>query len=306
MKRLPIVVIQGGLGNQLFQWFYAHSISQESQFSLFLNIPNGPVAPIVYPLGLDPLISNCPHYKEIQKESRNPLRNDLLPRIFDFLWNIPPLSGTLHTLGYFREDPRPTKRAHQIPPKRILYANGYFQKWKYAESQRGAINAEMMPILEETLKYLKSRFDLEQPYTVLHIRRGDYRTDQNPETVIGWLSDKYFIDWTRQHPSGRIILLAEHRSEVEELISAIEPFLVLDNKTTTAWETLAVMSSASVFLGSNSTLSWWGAWTANMNGATTYLPSAWDFLGQFTPSDFLFPGCHAETPIWETTWHGTI
>ena len=300
MRHPPIVAIQGGLGNQLFQWFFAHRISEDSQFSLFPKIPTRPVAQIVYDLGLDPLISRCSHCKELQTDSRNPMKNGLIPRLFDYLWNVPALSEFLHAFGYFHEDPRASTRAHRSPPRRIRYANGYFQKWRYIESQREIVSSELMPILEKTFEDLKSRFDFDKPYSVLHVRRGDYRTDQNPETMIGSLSDEYFIEWARQFPSDRIVLLAEHRVEVEDLVSTIKPFLVLDNTSTTALETLAIMSSASFLLGSNSSLSWWGAWTSFINGGTVYLPSHWDEVGRFNSSDFHFPGCYTQPSFWET------
>jgi hypothetical protein len=299
MKRSPVVAVQGGLGNQLFQWFYAHSISQGSRFSLYPKIPTGPVAQVVYELGLGPLISTCAHCTELQMNSRKPLRNLLLPRIFDYLWSIPALTRILRIFGYFRENPRSKTRAHQVPPKRVRYANGYFQNWKYAESQRNIIISELIPILDKTFEAIKSRFDLDQAYTVIHVRRGDYRTDQNPETMIGSLSDEYFIDWNKQYPSDRLVLLVENRTDVEKLIGVIHPFLILDNTLTNAWETLAIMSSSQTILGSNSTLSWWGAWIAREKGAMTFLPSDWDVMGRFNPADFLFPGCHARTPIWE-------
>ena len=42
MKYPPIVAIQGGLGNQLFQWFYAHEILAGRNFSLYAKYPEGP------------------------------------------------------------------------------------------------------------------------------------------------------------------------------------------------------------------------------------------------------------------------
>jgi hypothetical protein len=180
-----------------------------------------------------------------------------------------------------------------------VYANGYFQKWKFAEAQREAIRQELLPELSDIHADLCQKYDLDQPYVVMHVRRGDYRIDQDPKTMIGTLDDEYFIKWVSDHPSDRVVLLTEHRGDVEELISAIRPMLVLDQALSDVWQTLAVMSSSAVFLGSNSSLSWWGAWTAHMNGATTYLPSQWDVMKRFDPSDFLFPSCHVFEAVWE-------
>ena len=56
----PIIALNGGLGNQLFQWFFAHTVSadqsfrvdplfRENEISLGVNGPN-----------LEDLISRCP------------------------------------------------------------------------------------------------------------------------------------------------------------------------------------------------------------------------------------------------------
>jgi len=294
MNKLPIVTIQGGLGNQLFQWFFAHEILESSEFRLYLNIPVGPVAQIVYDLGLTPLFNRCEHYKDLVKGDRN-----LIPRIFDRLWTITFLTPALRLLGYYRENPQPGTRAHKTSPRNVIYANGYFQNWKYAEQQKETIRKELFPILESYYIDVSSRFDLSEPYTVIHVRRGDYRTDQNPETRIGSLDDAFFVEWAKDHPSDRLVLLAEHRRDVEELILQINPSLVLDNTSTSAWETLAIMSFANEILGSNSTLSWWGAWVASQKGAKAFLPSAWDVNGRFNPDDFIFPMCNSIRPVWE-------
>ena len=294
MNKLPIVTIQGGLGNQLFQWFFAHEIRESSEFRLYRNIPVGPAAQIVYEFGLTPIFPSCAHYKAIETDNRN-----LLPRIFDRLWTITILRPALSFLGYNREDPRSGIKAHKAGSRKIIYANGYFQNWQYAENQRETIQRELVPILEEKYTDLCRRFDLLEPYTAIHVRRGDYRADQNPQTRIGSLADKYFIDWALENSSKRLILLAEHKSDVKELISILKPFLVLDNQSTTAWEALAILSHASSLLGSNSTLSWWGAWVANARGGNVFLPAEWDVMGRFNPKDFHFPTCRFVSSQWE-------
>jgi hypothetical protein len=301
MKRRPIVAIQGGLGNQLFQWFFAHELLESSEFSIWAKFQTRNSSNTVRALGLYPLGLNCTHYKIIAESDSDIFRFNLILRGLDYLWNFKPLSGLLSFLGYFREDPRQGTRRHLDKPKRIFYANGYFQNWKFAENQKNQIRSELLPALSLIQAEVKQRFDLNSPYSVIHVRRGDYRSDQNPETMIGSLADEYFIQWVREHSPHRIILLAEDCEEVADLVSLIKPDLILDAKTTTAWETLAIMSYASAFLGSNSSLSWWGAWVASMNGATTYLPSNWDVLGRFNTSDFLFPACHSVKSIWEQT-----
>ena len=300
MIHTPIVAIQGGLGNQLFQWFYAHGIPNTPEFALYAKYPEGPSTNVKREFGLAALIANCTHCRGLYEETARPTKVNLIPQILDHLWGTALLSRPLQSLGYFQGDVQRNANANGSRPKRPIYVNGYFQKWQYAKNHQRWIHSELLPVLRTLHSELSKRFDLSQPYTVIHVRRGDYRADQNPLAWIGCLADEYFIQWAKEHPSNRFVLLTEHQSEVEDLVSAIQPALVLDNASTTPWETLAIMSSATTFLGSNSSLSWWGAWTASINGASTFLPSKWDVMGRFNPADFLFPECTPCTPVWES------
>ena len=300
MKYPPIVAIQGGLGNQLFQWFYAHEILAGRNFSLYAKYPEGPSVNVIRKFGLAPMIERCNHWGKFYEETVHLSKQNLLPKIFDRLWRIPFFFHLLQTIGFFQGDAKINIRVNWARLNHAFYVNGYFQKWNYAQNQHQWVHAELLPVLRTLYLKLSKEFDLSQPYTAIHVRRGDYRLDQVSDTRIGCLDDEYFIQWAREHPSSRIILLAEDKTEIENLVSSIKPALVLDNNSTTPWETLAIMSAASMFLGSNSSLSWWGAWTASINGASTFLPSKWDVMGRFNSSDFLFPECEPFAPVWES------
>lgn len=300
MKRVPIVAIQGGLGNQLFQWFYAHGILDTPGFNIFTKYPEGSSINLMRGFGLAPVAENCSHCGLIFHESVGVTRANLFPQILDRVWRIGILSRSLKSLGYFQGDAEESAKVNKSRGKRLIYVNGYFQKWNFAKRQQHWIDSELLPVLRNLHSELSKKFDLSDPYTVIHVRRGDYRVDKNPLAWIGCLADEYFIQWAMEQPSSRIVLLTEHKEEVEDLVSALKPILVLDNTSTTPWETLAIMSRATTFFGSNSSLSWWGAWVASINGASTFLPSKWDIKGQFDPADFLFPECNTSTPIWES------
>ena len=250
--------------------------------------------------GLVPLVQNCSHCGMIFHESDGVTRANLFPQILDRVWRVGFISRFLQSLGYFKGDAEKNAKINKSRQKRLIYVNGYFQKWNFAKQQQHWIDSELLPVLRNLESELSKKFDLSDPYTVIHVRRGDYRVDKNPQAWIGCLADEYFIQWAREHPSSRTVLLTENKEEVENLVSAIKPILVLDNTSTTPWETLAIMSRATYFIGSNSSLSWWGAWVASINGASTYLPSNWDIKGQFDPEDFLFPDCNPRTPVWES------
>lgn len=300
MKRVPIVAVQGGLGNQLFQWFYAHGLLNTPNFNLYTKYPKGASVNLMREFGLAPLVENCSHISRIFEEPDRPTKVDLIPQVLDRIWRVKMLARPLRALGFFQGDFATSSKMQKSRPGRIIYVNGYFQNWIFPNKQQQWVEAELLPVLKDLSSELSKKHGLSGSYTVIHVRRGDYRPDNNPLAWMGCLADEFFIRCAKEHSSNRIILLAEHREEVQELVAALQPHLVLDSKSTTPWETLAIMSLATTFIGSNSSLSWWGAWVASISGASTYLPSRWDVKGLFNSADFLFPKCNPYSPIWES------
>lgn len=300
MRNVPIVAIQGGLGNQLFQWFYAHDIIESSDFRVYPIFPPAPKINPVRELEVNPLIARCKHMKGFVKPEGIDWGRSLIPKVFDRLWRFTQLAFPLHSLGYYREDPRSDTRSHTQPPSKVRYAAGYFLDWRIPNHQLKAVKSELLPVLGQVFDTLIHKFALESPYSVIHVRQWGSGLDQDPRTTMGTLSDEFYLQWIRDHPSERLIILTEKRSQIEELITLVQPVLVLDQSSTNAWETLAIMSRAKFILGSNSSLSWWGVWTAHLLGAQSFFPAEFDStVGRFEISNFLFPLCNAVKPIWK-------
>jgi hypothetical protein len=300
-ERIPLIALQGGLGNQLFQWFYAHSVLESKEFRLLPIFPAEHKVNPARKMEVDSLILGCKHMQNVVESRRIFASRSFLPMVFSYLWRFSFLSPLLHSLGYFREDPRSDTRSHANPPNKIKFAEGYFLNWKHPLSQLDVVSLELLPVLSKVFESLIPKFGLNLPYNVIHVRNWIAQVGQDPRTTMGTLSQDYYVQWLRDHPSDRLIILTENRSEIEDLISATQPFLVLDQSTTNAWETLAIMSQAEFILGSNSTLSWWGVWTASLFGGKCYLPAEFDETpNRFTNSNFLFPSCNSVSPIWKT------
>ena len=81
--------------------------------------------------------------------------------------------------------------------------------------------------------------------------------------------------------------------------------MILSDTEASPLQTLALMSNAQFFVGSNSSLSWWGAYLATKSGNPCILPEKWSQWGnyensrlkneliQFFPSTWMLSG-HSE------------
>ena len=295
----PTIVVQGGLGNQLFQWSFAHSISGNKRF--FIDPLYNFSEILARNFELEEAFRSCNHIKKDKFGKFSVSRAKIIFRFLDRMWEFRFMRLIVEILGYFREDPRIDQEQSSKMPRRILYAKGYFQRQKDVENVFDAVQKEIIPLLDKKLSSVKKKFDLDSQYSVVHVRRGDYVADKFTPIIIGTLSDEYFIRWIKKNNSRKLILLTENREDVVDLLSEIDPFLILDKSDTTPWETLAIMYGASQLLGSNSSLSWWGARLCSVNSGEVWLPSQWSYWKNIEVAEYHFPNCHIAEAYWSET-----
>lgn len=297
--RSPIIALNGGLGNQLFQWFFAHTLDSGKKFRidcLFESIDSE--------LGqreyrLEELAHRCSHINRDRKGVSKLSKFERLWHLANRLWLVPRFRFLLSKAGYFRECPNSEVAQSLSMPDPMRYAFGFFQNAEIIEQAHSAIEIELIPIIKSNLKELKDKFDLQVPYTVIHIRR--YITKGFKLTPIHFcnLSSDYFIDWATQNAGKRIILLTESADQVGEIINSLKPALVLDASNSSPWDVLAIMAGAEKCLGSNSSLSWWGAKLCSIFGGQAWLPSNWSYWDNVESSVFHFKGSNLVDSVWD-------
>lgn len=296
----PIIALNGGLGNQLFQWFFAHTVSadqsfrvdplfRENEISLGVNGPN-----------LEDLISRCPH---IEKNSAG-LVKEATPKkllhLANHLWHrLHILHPLLTWLGYYRENPNSSVPQSPYIPIPMRYAYGYFQNGKVIEQMLDQVKVELVPIVAANLQVLRDKFELDTPYTVIHVRRYPTKGFKLSPIQFCNLDSSFFVDWAEKNSGEKIILLAEFEDQVVDIVQTLSPKLVLDSSKTSAWDVLAIMAGAEKCLGSNSSLSWWGARLCSIFGGETWLPANWSYWNNVDTKAFHFPGCKLTNSKWD-------
>lgn len=293
----PIIAIQGGLGNQLSQWSFAHSISGTQLFRI--DPLKGLSSTEQREFELLPVLKNCEHAKRNIKGNLITPRISFFFHVLDRLWQHKSLRTLTEKFGYIREDPRLDQEQSAKFPKTIRYARGYFQKQQNVEKILEVVKCELIPIVERILPKMEEKFGLSTQYSVIHVRRGDYEAAEFSPIIIGTLSDEYFIKGIPKLNPSTLVVLTEDRRDVIDLIEVLSPNLVLDKRDTSPWETLAIMYGAKDFLGSNSSLSWWGARLCAIRGGRVWLPAEWSFWKNIDPVDYHFPSCNIADVYWK-------
>jgi hypothetical protein len=285
------IVVNGGLGNQLFQYAYAHRFA-DSLGSIKIFRDAAPRDD--RPFELDLLLNFCDH-SSIEGTSGDEFmryrfgiikllsRNDL-----NFL--IPKAQSLLRT----NLELTPFSFTHSLKSdlKRRISA-GYFQHWEYVESVWPVIGLEIINAFEK-IDLKPEIVELVANSIILHVRQGDLN---NAKSTMGILSGKYYeriiSDIRNQKILEDLIVVTDDVAGAIRVTKELQPRLILGPKDLTAWQTLKLMSQSKNLVIANSTLSWWGGFISFKSGGSVYMPDPW-FLNWHEPvgSAFYFPGCH--------------
>ena len=273
-KKSPQIHFMGGLGNQLFQFAFAHEVFSKKKerlnFSTFKNLVED------RPFELQSLLQNCSHIDSEGKIIRRfPLMRSLALRIMKFsFWrkkfhqNFPIIFGT--ELNPFTD----RKKIHLSSKVRTHI--GYFQNWNLVEKTFDLFRYELDKALENI-----SLIDLDQidfkNVVVIHIRRGDYL---NPSNSFGILTPEYYLKALELIPgyeNKSKIIVTDDPIHIKDIESKLNPNLILGPDQLSAWQTLKLISMSKYFILANSTLSWWGAYLAKSydSNAVCIVPSPW-------------------------------
>ena len=285
MNRKRIVVLSGGLGNQLFQFCFAHilAVNHSRTISVYSPKPKNLARDFV----LDSLCDNCSHIENVILERSWTI--DFAFRCRDFVHHR--FEYLFHRIAdkylYVESD----AYAHNQSSLTQKLYSGYFQNWRFAQEGLPFFHSELARTLSDRPTPLTFQ-PKNEPYGVVHFRRGDLL---NYSDTMGVLKDEYFfkaIDMAFDDLKAKIKVIV--LTDDKEL--GARTFLHLADEVfgpdqVDEWQGLSIMSQASFVITSNSTFSWWGALLASKNGGTAYVPSPW--FSNWTPnpgSAFEYPG----------------
>ena len=254
-----VVKLQGGLGNQLFQWAIGKNISCKYNVPLYLdtgfyksNIPS--VTKREFSLNKFPL-----------------LKYELTDNMVD--------DGNQFLI--FSEQPFFTNINYN--PSYNYYLDGYFQSEKYFIESSNFIIDELSPTIDN-LNKLRDKYPIYKNNISIHIRRTDYITSNgfHPVQSIEYYKsaieiisdyDNIFvfsddINWCRENLKFDNMIFIHGNDDVEDI-----------------W----LMSLCNHNVIANSSFSWWGAWLNKNKNKKVIAPSNWFGPDVNKNIDYLIP-----------------
>ena len=269
--------LQGGLGNQMFQYAIARALSEHYQSTFLLdrswfNAPQTETTPRPYQLEFLRIQALAQSKVDFPRKPNRLMRvlQKLLPfgpivyyqkNAFEFDAGLLNLSG----LG-----------------QRNLFLFGYWQAFPYIESIRLILQQEFktkQPISDHYQSYLESIRASES--VMLHIRRGDYVNSPSAAKFHGALDLNYYQQAIEElllnKPNAHFFIFSDDLPWAKEALPKDLQITFVENglQADAAAQELQLMYACKHHIIANSSLSWWGAWLKEDCGGFVFTPNRW-------------------------------
>ena len=264
-----IVKLNGGLGNQLFQYSLGRKLSLKNNDVFKLDLSDFTADnPRSYSLGEFNIIENFASDEDINKIKKSGVwklvdklkpyckRSAIKYKGYDFDPNILKLSGN-------------------------FYLDGYWQSEKYFQDIKNIIRKEVTLKNPIENKYADLISQIKNTNSVsIHIRRGDYITNKKFSKVYNLLDEKYYqkaVKFIAEKISDpHFFIFSDNINWVKQNLNIpyLKTFVSGDNETKD-YEELILMSLCQHNIIANSSFSWWGAWLNKNADKIVISPDKW-------------------------------
>jgi len=276
-----ICTLNGGLGNQLFQYALGRRLSWERSIPLRFDLKflQSPKSYRNYQLDLFQ-VEGRP-VSEQEKE-----RFDGLP-VFRKLRSI-----YQEWQPYYRQ--KNVQERHLGFDQNILSVSknvclrGYWQSEKYFKPIANIIRAEIQPKANWSRENLEVLAHMQTGVAVsVHFRRGDYLS----KIAFGVLPKEYYEEAgdviRKKHPQAHFFVFSDDIEWVRENIDLQAPTTYVSHNTgqDSYWD-MILISKCQHHIIANSTFSWWGAWLNPKKDKIVLAPKSW-FVKKFSNPDLL-------------------
>lgn len=270
------IKLQGGLGNQLFQYATAlalahqHDTSVAFDLSFFQNLKhNTAVTPRVFELGAFGLI---------------PVQPPLADRLAYGLIKIP-LNRTVQQLvrhwysvtdyreQSFRYDPAIMNSTSQH-----THLSGYFQSELYFKCIERVVRSKLN--FKEKAKDKVAATIRATNSVSLHIRRGDYANNPTTHNYHGLCSLDYYeraaAYLAQRIGDSHFFVFSDDLAWARKHLVLPWPVTFVENcMVTEAYKDMQLMSLCRHHIVANSSFSWWGAWLNTSQNKIVVCPKRW-------------------------------
>jgi hypothetical protein len=271
-ERVVIVRISGGLGNQMFQYAVAKSLSKNKKDIFKLDVSFYPKQTLRnYELNIFYIEEN------IATDEENTLLRGREGLYYKILKKLKfPLK---HPDTVIREK-LDLNIENKLPhSQENIYLDGVWQNETYFANIRDELIHDFTPkirLSKNAKNYMK---DIKGKNSIsLHVRRGDYVANNHTNSFHGVCDIEYYknsIEYICNNVQSPIFyIFSDDIKWCEENFSFLKDKIYV-NKTKNAIEDLELMKNCHHNIIANSSFSWWGAWLNNFEKKIVITPKIW-------------------------------
>jgi len=272
-----LIQIQGGIGNQLFQYATGLSVAKYYETNLIINrtwFNNIPEGSTPRELLLEKLNIHDTHVIYQNTPSQH---NRIKQLVFNFI-GIGPLN--FHEKSSFSYD-EDIFNLH-LNKKSDLHLFGYWQSFKYFLNDRNMLKNQLFFWHKKLSDIEKKYWELIlSPFSVsVHIRRGDYVHSKSAAKIHGALSLEFYDNAIKKIinliPNAHFFIFSDDINWCKSNLKG-PYFTFIENGANNQSELsdLFLMSECRHQIISNSSFSWWAAWLNHNPKKIVIAPDQW-------------------------------
>ena len=273
--------IEGGLGNQLFQYAFGTQLAYRNNTELVLDLSSYASKPAHgymldrFSIGFRELRSD--EWKRIPGRYREGKRSLLQALVF-----------TGKELTRVRERPFGFSEKYMSAPD-DSYLVGYWQSERFFRDVTTKIREQFRPTVSMSSETLRIRDRMLNSSSIaIHLRRGDYITTQ-PMAARNLSLDYYrecVVSQLARRPESEVYVFS---NDIPWCLANLDlpcrVHFVEHTNNATAHEDLCLMTAAECLVIANSTFSWWGAYLSERQDKTIFTPKSWYHPGTLDDSN---------------------
>lgn len=251
----------GGLGNQLFQYATASAIAYKRDFRLLAD--NSFLPRMESPLTLLNLIEEDLSF--INRVPKKFLGGELHRKYINRLAN-----NMVYERDLFVFD----ENLESVKPNSTL--RGFFQSWKYFKDRSLEIQNFIKAPFVGNLNISTAFPEIKGEATIaIHVRHGDYKKLSETFGILGRNYYKNSLGVALDlYPDAKILVFSDEVASAREHVPNAHRYIGRESGLTD-FETLILMSRASVVIGANSSFSWWSAYLMEQQNPLRVFPKTW-------------------------------
>jgi len=280
-----IVKLQGGLGNQMFQYAAGKALAVAKNQPLYLDLSSFTkiqegVTPRSFKLSCFNISANIADKEMLLRFAE---KSTFLNRVINKL--LPDYKRINYSHPKFQFDPNFFKTRNNIK------LNGYWQSYLYFAKIKEIIINDF-DLKDQYKREIESKLSLINSFqsVSVHIRRGDYVTNKDATEVLGCLSIFYYdyaIQFIRNQISGSHFFIFSDDPEWVKLNMSTQDSTIIDSNN--ELHDLILMSHCKHNIIANSSFSWWAAWLNNNTDKIVIAPQKWFNDTSINTDDLILP-----------------